>query len=92
MKLEAPKTQISLGRTVITANAILSPRPHPVFLLPVVALMFAVIEALRLRPESPIVLFATIAPWRPALISITAAVTEAIFIYASRLNPNDRNA
>ena len=70
----------------------LSRRPHLVFLLPIIALVFAVVEVLRLRPESPIALFPTIAPWRPALISIAAAATAALFIYAPRLNTNDRNA
>jgi len=70
----------------------LSLRPHLVFLLPVIALVFAVVEVLRLRPESPIALFPTIAPWRPALISIAAAATAALFIYTPRLNTNDRNA
>lgn len=69
----------------------LSRRPHLVFLLPGVALVFAVCEVLRLRPESPIVLIPTMAPWRPALISIAAAVAAAIFIHAPRLNTNDRN-
>ena len=59
----------------------LSRRPHLVFLFPGAALVFAVVEVLRFRPESPIVLVPTIAPWRPALISIAAAVSAAIFIY-----------
>ena len=63
----------------------LSRRPHLLFLLPVMALVFAVAEVLRLQPESPIVLFPTIQPWRPALISIAATAAAACFIYAPRL-------
>jgi hypothetical protein len=70
---------------------VLSRRPHLLFLLPGVALVFAVVEVLRLRPESPIALIPTIKPWRPALISIVAATIGALFIYASRPNKNDRN-
>ena len=70
----------------------LSRRPHLVFLLPVVALVFAVVEVLWLRPEAPVVLVPTIAPWRPDFISIAAAVTGAIFMYAPRLNTNARIA
>ena len=71
---------------------LLSRRPHFAFVLPVSLLAFAAVEVLRLRPESPIHLFPTIAPWRPAFISITAVAIAAFFIYAPRLNRNERNA
>ena len=82
---------VSLLAALILA-CFLSRRPHLLFLLPVVAIVFAVVEVLRLRPESPIVLFPAIQPWRPALISIAALAVAALFIYAPRLNNNDRNA
>lgn len=70
----------------------LSRRPHLVFLLPIALFTFAVVEVLRLRPELPIVLIPTIAPWRPAFISLGAVVIAALFIYAPRLNTNVRNS
>ena len=93
---------VAFGTALLTSYAVsllaalalawfLSRRPHLLFLLPVVALVFAAVEVLRLRPESPIVLIPTIAPWRPAFISIAAAAVAALFIYAPRPNTNDRN-
>ncbi len=67
-------------------------RPRLVFLLPFGLLVFAVIEVLRLQPESPIVLFPTIRPWRPAVISLAAASFAALFHCAPRSGANERNA
>ena len=71
---------------------LLSRRLSIAFVLPIGFLAFAAVEVLRLRPESPIHLFPTIAPWRPAFISVAAVAITAIFIYAPRLNRNERNA
>jgi hypothetical protein len=41
--------------------------------------LFAAAEVLWLHPESPVHLFPTITPWRPAWISIAAVAIAAIF-------------
>ena len=71
---------------------LISGRPRIAFIVPIGLLTFAAVEVLRLRPESPIHLFPTIVPWRPAFISVAAVAITAIFIYAPRLNRNEQNA
>lgn len=67
-------------------------RPGIAFLLPVGLLMFAVGEVLWIRPEMPIHLFPTIAPWRPAFISTATAAIAALFVFFPPTNSNGRNA
>jgi len=59
--------------------------PRPILLLPLGLAAFAVIEVLRLRPESPIPLFPNMMPWRPALLNTAAAALAAACIFAPRL-------
>lgn len=66
---------------------LLSRRRRIAFVLPVGLLVFAAAEVLWLRPESPIHLFPTIAPWRPAFISITAVAIAAFFHLRSTSQP-----
>ncbi|MBN8248542.1 MAG: hypothetical protein J0L84_14020 [Verrucomicrobia bacterium] len=61
-----------------------SRRLHLLGLLPVVALVFAVVEVLSRRPESPVILVPAIMPWRPALISVAAVALAALFIHTAR--------
>ena len=68
---------------------LLSRRPRLVFVLPGGLIAFAAVEVLWLRPESPIQLFPTIAPWRPALISIAAVAIPALYICTRCLNRNE---
>jgi hypothetical protein len=71
---------------------LISRRPGLAFLLPVGFLIFAAVEVLWIRPESPIHLFPTIRPWRPAFISISAVAIAAVFTYFPPRYPNKRNA
>ncbi len=64
----------------LTLGWLLSRRAHLVLALPVIAIIYAVAEVLRLHPETPIILIPSIAPWRPALISIAAVGAAAVFI------------
>lgn len=61
---------------------LLSRRPHIAFVLPVGLIVFAAVEVLRLEPEAPIHLFASMTPWRPAWFSI-AAVAVAVGLNAT---------
>ena len=50
-----------------------------ILIVPMGILGFAVAEVIKIRPESPIVLFPLMVPWRPAFISMVA-VSVALLI------------
>lgn len=65
----------------LTLGWLLSRRPGIAFLLPIALLAFAAAEAFWICPEEPIHLFPTMAPWRPACISISTVAIAALFVY-----------
>ena len=62
----------------------LSVRPRIAFVLPIVAVLFAAYEVLRIRPEEPIVLFPAMHPYRPAIISIVALLVALAIRFLPR--------
>jgi hypothetical protein len=64
-------------------------RPRLLLLLPGAFAAYAAGEVIWLRPETPIHLFPTMAPWRPVILTGLALAVAALFNYVPRVRRNE---
>jgi hypothetical protein len=64
-------------------------RPRLLLLLPGVLAAYAAGEVIWLRPETPVHLFPTMAPWRPIILTGLALAVAAFFTCLPRFRRNE---